>query len=368
MKNVLPVACDMKDVPVVPQLTGTSLLSRQGYFVLPNYLIIYIILQTLVGYNTACDVQEPFSDWAVNFYFAAGFSFVTATFQYVNKIITCWKLNDLPRSYDTVMHYLAALTITFITGSAMFLSYARNHGGICRDILGVETSAAQWSEWITAVPLMGYIAVAVENKVALTRPDWTLTFCLFLTILSGVVLNFKYQSYIFGWFLFIFGSIMLVGSYIAISYIDKNNRNVEQQFNNGASTIKISDDELIAATKRKSLTRLIFILFPSFPVVYLLRYMNVINRDHLYVGFVLLSVLAKLCFVNYLVEAQLDVIGKINLRKHSEGIANETRRAFLRYVFHELRTPLNTLTMGMAVIDDEKGNIQYYPLFCNIDS
>ena len=118
-----------------------------------------------------------------------------------------------------------------------------------------------------------------------------------------------------------------------------------------------SDDEIVASIKKAALTRLMFFIFPSFPFVYLLRYYGAIDRDQLYVAFLLLSVIAKLLFVSALVEEQVTAMNEMKARILTAATANESRRTFLRYVFHELRIPLNTITMGIAVVEDRKGTI-----------
>jgi signal transduction histidine kinase len=118
---------------------------------------------------------------------------------------------------------------------------------------------------------------------------------------------------------------------------------------------RMKDEDLMAATKKASLSRLINVVFPAFPILYLVGYFGKLNRDELYVGFVLLSVLAKLLFVSALIDEQITVTEEIKMRNEAEIMVNETRRSFLRYVFHELRIPLNTITMGMAVIEKNRG-------------
>lgn len=342
-----------------PRERTTSILSRQGHIVFPTVLLTYTLLLLLTGYNTACNVDEPFAIWTSYYYFAAGFSFITSIVQQLHKVQACWHENKNGGCYDKIMHYLAAVSVATIAGASSLSTYSLNYGGICRDVLGIDSSAAQWSEWITCVPLMAYIALAVDHKPCLTMIDCAVVIGIILAVSSGVIMNFNFVNYIFGIFLFIFGSCSLLASHIATLYIRVEECNVETR----PSTeyhLRRRDDEIIASVKKTALMRLMFFIFPIFPLAYLLKFCGVIDRDQLYVTFVLLSVIAKHLFVSSLVDIQISATDDINSRMAAEAMANESRRIFLRYVFHELRIPLNTITMGMAIIEDRRGGIDTY--------
>lgn len=329
----------------------SSLLNRQGIYVLPIVLLIYVVMQTLVGYNDICTVATPFAPWTRYYYFAAGFSFITSTLQQMNKIYGCWRQNLTNPHYNKGIFYLAAITVSVIAGSSCLLTYNSAHGGICRDALGVDSSAAQWSEWLTSVPLMAYIAVAVEDKICLTKSDYLVIFGLFLSVLCGALMNLKIDNYAAGLFLLICGCLTFIGASIIIRNLETGGEILDRVSHRN----KVKDEDLVAATKKASLSLLINIIFPTFPILYFIGYFGRLNRDQLNVGFALLSVLAKLLFVSALIDEQVTITEEIKTRKEAEIMVNETRRSFLRYVFHELRIPLNTITMGMAVIENDRG-------------
>ena len=334
----------------------TSLLNRQGRVVIPLVIVVYLLLMLLTGYNETCKVKEPFASWTSYYYFGGGFSFMISIAQQANKVLICCLQSRKCGRDDKSIYYFAAITIAAIAGLSSFLTFSRNYGGICRDVLGVETGAAQWSEWITCVPLMVYVAIAVDHKPYLSWTDCGIIGGIFVAISCGVVMNFDLISYNYGIFLFIFGTCASIGSNIAILYLkDEGSRNEYLFF--GGNVVEKSDDEIVASIKKAALTRLMFFIFPSFPFVYLLRYYGAIDRDQLYVAFLLLSVIAKLLFVSALVEEQVTAMNEMKARILTAATANESRRTFLRYVFHELRIPLNTITMGIAVVEDRKGTI-----------
>lgn len=339
-------------------MPGTSLLSRQGVYVLASVLLSYIILQALTGYMSICSDGTPFATWTKYYYFAAGFSFVTSTIQQAYKLYCCWCQSLFTGRCEKGVYYMAGMTVGVIAGSSSLLTYSIDHGGVCKDVLGVESSAAQWSEWVTCVPLMAYIAVAVEDKVRLSLHDYIVIVCLFIAVFSGAVMNFSFENQAVGVFLFVIGCVALVVSYLVVRSIEIGGGSL-----NSDDNAKKKDADLVTATKKVSLLRLIYIIFPAFPIVYLFAYYEKLDRDQLNVAFVLLSVAAKLLFVGALIEEQISVTEHIRCRRDAESMVNETRRTFLRYVFHELRIPLNTITMGMAIIE-AGGKIKSRVLLC----
>ena len=337
-----------------PTEKTTSLLNRHGRIVLPVVFLVYLLLLLLTGFNQTCNVEEPFANWTSYYYFGGGFSFATSIAQQTNKVLICSLQRRRCGRDDKSVYYFAAIVIAAIAGSSSFMTFSRNYGGICMDVLGVETSAAQWSEWVTCVPLMVYVAIAVDHKPCLSWMDCGIVGGVFLAMSCGVVLNFDLVSRGFGIFLFIFGTCASIGSNVAILYIKSEGNRGEYLFF-GGNIMEKSDDEIVASIKKVALTKLMFILFPAFPLAYLLRLYGAIDRDQLYVAFLLLSVTAKLLFVSSLVEEQVTAIDQMQARTMTVATANESRRTFLRYVFHELRIPLNTITMGIAVVEDRRG-------------
>ena len=333
-----------------PPSRGSSLLSRQGFYVLPGALMTYILLQTLVGHNTVCTGTVPFAPWTKFYFFGAGFSFVTSSVQQMSRTYSCYRESVCNKG----TLFLAAMTISIVAGSSCYLTYALSHGGICQDIFGIESPAAQWSEWIVSVPLMSYLAVSVEDKFQLSKSDYFVITSLTFAVLCGAVMNLKHNSEGVGIFLFVLGCTSLVVSFV---HVRRSNVHRDQTLDR-AQRNRISDDEIVADSKKIFLTRLICAVFPQFPIIYLFGYFKILDRDQLYVAFVLLSVAAKLLFVSALVDEQIHVTEQIRNQNEAEAKFNDTRRSFLRYLFHELRTPLNTITIGMAVIENIKGDYE----------
>lgn len=56
-------------------------------------------------------------------------------------------------------------------------------------MLGVESLCGQWAEWLTSVPLIVYMAIAVEDKKALDKIDGLIIVSCFMCIFFGFILN-----------------------------------------------------------------------------------------------------------------------------------------------------------------------------------
>ena len=56
-------------------------------------------------------------------------------------------------------------------------------------MLGVESLCGQWAEWLTSVPLIVYMTIAVEDKTALDKIDGLIIASCFMCIFFGFILN-----------------------------------------------------------------------------------------------------------------------------------------------------------------------------------
>ena len=98
--------------------------------------------------------------------------------------------------------------------------------------------------------------------------------------------------------------------------------------------------------KRKRLTWLLFTLLPSFPIVYILSAVGVLDQDMSLLAFTICNISTKVFYVVVMLNSHSDMVKYI-----SQAELNETRRNFLRYVMHEVRVPLNSVTAGIGVLE-----------------
>ena len=332
--------------------TGSVLFNRQGLFVLPFSLAVYVLLQYTIMASSLCTTAEPFAPWALKCYFAMGFTFFATGFEQMVKMLICHRQS---RMYHRLL-YLTAFVISLVAGSSNLLTSL--YGGVCKDALGVESPVAQWGEWLVCVPLMVYINIAIEDKdQELSDSDLAIIFLTSISILLGFMMNF-HEPFAVGVIFFSLANFCFIA--FPLYSIKCSKRAVKPQFSrlrSNLSTVETrvsQEQDLIKATKYAYLSRLLFIIFPVFPLVYLLAFFKFLDRDQTMVFFGFGGIIAKMFFSNILVDIKVGISDQISAQRRLKRSADESRNIFLRYVFHELRTPLHTLTMGMTVIEGDK--------------
>ena len=332
-----------------------NLLTKQGYYVLPLSILSYVILQGLTSINGMC-VAPEFSISVTYYYFGAGFAFSVNALLSGKKVIE----HHITRGQNGEfrgMSFVAATTISTIAGTASFLTSNVNYGGVCVDILGVSSPAAQWSEWLVCVPLMTYMIVSMEEKPGLTITDYTIILLMGLSVLVGFLMNLP-VTYGGGVFLFIIGCLCLMG---VLLFVMKGHDDLVPTSNDYLTNDQITAKKyhlLAQSNRRNSLILLIGTVFPLFPLIYLLGWVHVLDRDQTAIGYVMVSLLSKLLFVSTLLDAQVHLTDSMEIQRHTEKMAQDSRRDFIRYVFHELRIPLNTLTIGIGMLLEDKDTLQ----------
>lgn len=100
-------------------------------------------------------------------------------------------------------------------------------------------------------------------------------------------------------------------------------------------------------------TVVLFITFtmPLFPVAYLLAAKGIINQEQSAIAFSVLPMLTKGIYAVVLLDLNVDSAVTLKWMLRNELGANDSRRAFMKYLFHEVRTPLNSLSMGIDILE-----------------
>ena len=331
---------------------GHTLLSRQYHWVCPMCLIIYVVLQLLIGLKSGLG-DTTTSDMDVGtrayyFYNGGATSFIVSAVQQAVKIFECRLQPGKRRSAEAI--YFAVLTVNIIAASSFLLTFLMNYGGICTDVFGVVSNTSQWAEWLVTVPLMVYMTLAIEDKERLTKRDIIILVVFVLAIAFGFLLNFRDMGIAWGIVLFVFGCCSItVNFWLDMSYGSKL-----------SSELTIVDGKIDYAamnrtSKQKTLSRLFLFAFPCFPATHIAANIQLLTREQVFIAYGLCSLIAKLLFAGSVSDAHIGLAGGIqNLKLVTEKALNHTRRQFLRYVFHEVRVPLNTITMGLMVLKEDE--------------
>ena len=108
------------------------------------------------------------------------------------------------------------------------------------------------------------------------------------------------------------------------------------------------EGELDFSIQRRRLSLQLLYFIPSFPIVYILSAVKVINHDITVVAFMLCNISTKIIFVAILLCAHVEVLYVLFV---TERNINAAKRKFLRYIMHEVRVPLSSVVMGIQVME-----------------
>ena len=190
------------------------------------------------------------------------------------------------------------------------------------------------------------MAIAVEDKPNnLTWADLIAIFRFGLCIFFGFLMVFPFST-IAGWVLFALSSLSMTGNVIGAAIPKLKGvvvKDTKERF------VPVWEKERAMMKSRLAFT--LFISLPVFPLIYLLSYFNVIDKNQLLVGYMAAGFLTKFIFIA-LISTEASV-----LQVAAERRAAESRRNFLKYIFAEVRVPLNMLSMGISVLEQVIKNI-----------
>jgi hypothetical protein len=356
------------------KLSSATLISRQYKYACPLFAAVYVALQLLIGMKSGfCDANaEPYQPRTVYFYYSAGFSFFMYAVQTTGKI------------YETAVQgidqaavgiYCCALTESLIASSSALITAYWGYGGVCTDALGAQSPCAQvttctscvhiasgdllaliprsslppslpcclvgqWAEWLCSVPLLLYMSVAIEDKPALTLKDIVVIGSVVLTVACGFFMNTPGLSPSGAIVLFIAGCFFL-GLCMFLGVItQKREERVFDDEDYAKETLARDTQFLAQSAKKRALSRLVILLMPLFPLVNILQYTHVFDRDEGFIAYELLGVVAKLLFLSTMSDAHISLSQTVSiLRLSAEEAANATRRTFLRYVSVRIHAP-----------------------------
>ena len=220
-----------------------------------------------------------------------------------------------------------------------------------------------WIEWLICVPLMGFIAVFVDDIRNFTRSDTVFISSYSLSIVFGfvsachisenakvVALTLSFSSYTVGFISIVHGR-------------KPNYQKVEMDDDTAKDRKQLCLRESI---QKKKLAGLLMFVSPLFPIIYMLGYMGVISSDWANIGFMASNMVSKCVYIAAVCDIQNEfVVSQFDLLREDEEVsatklleaemkASESRRQFLRFVFHEVRIPLNSISIGITVLKENK--------------
>jgi len=287
-----------------------SLLSRQWYYVLPIVVTIYIILQTLVYSYAVCDGGQPIELWTQNVVIAIAGCFILSVSYHAILVVffshpKSRNLTTSEMSYPRAV-YASAATLSLIAAISACIKIGDNYQSICTDPLGMQTFSSQWPEWLVAVPLLGYITVALEDKLHLEREDIILICLMFSMIFLGFLATIIKDRFI-SITLFLISFCCIFGNfYVAFKSSDATNKSktnvLEKESKFGTSKTMMSDASwaMERVQMKGRLAWLLIYVLPLFPATYALALLGIFSRDQMIASNMICSVFAKIVFCGIL--------------------------------------------------------------------
>lgn len=205
------------------------------------------------------------------------------------------------------------------------------------------------------MPLLAYLACSVVSKPNLSGLEWVFLANIVCMILCGflIVVNPEHKVAYF---------VLSILNYMGIpviSYLMDKESSLLLHTQRLKSTSPAMDTAIFLiqqqVTWRRKILERFFGVCTIFPIVYILQAVKVIPPSVGCAGFLLGSMVGKLMFSASMVHSHSNLSRQSELVTSCFDNSNETRRAFLRYVFHELRAPLNSLAVGLQLMTDSFG-------------
>jgi len=270
---------------------------------------------------------------------------------------------------DDVVHHGSAvwmaLLITGIQALTQYLSYHyRGMHLVCEDYFGVQTPAFLWVEWLSTVPVMFYLTSIMDvNKLALTPYDQAIVTCaaLGLVCLCGLIftndLTVAVALLTFANVVFVYAQFSLhVDSYYDYQQAVAAAASAKTKAKDKTSASDVDDalTDLAIRVKQRRLVCAAFMnyFFTTFPVVYFLKTVDVIDQNTMFVVFAGLNFLAKGIFAMLVTEAHSQLLDPRTFLLFSEQAkADAARRAFVQYVTDEVRVPLKSVVLGTELLN-----------------
>ena len=222
---------------------------------------------------------------------------------------------------------------------------------LCEDIFGFRSPAILWVEWQISVPLLFFLCIALDaNKTGLDWQDLFIIVNAALSIGGSLVTNFNIG-------LWPSVATLVLSNLSMFLSIGFNFYSAFVRYKAASSIEGNSPMDFIAARvayRRLTCSGFMMGFFPLFPLVYFLVIGRAIDPDTGFSCTLVLNFFAKSIFAEIVLDEHLDAMDPNVFHLLTEKRANESRRAFLRYVFHEVRVPLNSITMGLHLLSDNE--------------
>ena len=290
-------------------------LMSSGYYVCLVTLIIYTLLQYYIysnnhSQNPICNHQIEYSTMSKTTSLISFLLFLFGGAIQLNSFIFEKIYEGKSQFYSL---YLATFTIYFIAGSSSLITYLYNWGGICVDYFNVVTPASQWPEWIASVPFLVYISLSIDSRSKyLKKKELFVIFSMMLCIVFGFLMQLKLSGYASAVILIvsnlsIFATILMVHR----DSVHSEKDNKDQAFLKVSASTEKEFNRISNAVKMRSLTYLLFFVFPIFPFIYILAMTEFLGQNGTLIAYQIAGLISKLMFAALAIRSHHSVIDRL---------------------------------------------------------
>ena len=333
---------------VVRSSKPNTLLERHFYFFILCTAVEFIITETwLFRYGKYVCNDDSYirkqSTIYVNVLVAGAFS--------INVILNAIRLNSgviYSSHHNIKTTFYAVMAVNSIAACSALTTFLHPNG-TCTNYFGVQLNAEIFPEWLASVPLLGFMAIAVDSKIKFNLNDKIFIGSLFFCILFGFMLVFKiFHNPILSYLLM----FLAVFSFGIFMYLAEVMIGEAYKVINDNPLLPSNSFKVHLATRKILLIRFLTVLFPAFPAFYFLNMLKVLDANTTDAALMAMSAISKMVFASLCTDAKLEITHPSAYAQDIKNKLNIDRRIFLRYIFHEIRAPLNSITLGIQYMFD----------------
>lgn len=316
----------------------------------PATLLAWIVF---IAYEIGIGLDKLYSEHPLCPYSDHDFSFKYWAMCYASlggfiicDLFLAFKIFQIEISWQRVPMWLAFHVVTIGITSTV-LSVVFGWGGLCIDTIGFSSPASMWGEWLTSGPLLIFITVSLADKDNMGWIDVFIIFSFFVCIFTAWLIIIP-QSHGSAAFLLTLSFV----AYIPVIYLPYHcwppkHEKLLDMYPNAFTELTILKQR---HKQQFQLALWLSAMFPVFPLLYLLSIWGVLSTDSGIIALHVFSMLTKGFWAAAAINIHLELSLEMERIIIEEIRANESRRAFVKYIFHEVRTPLSSLTMGVDLL------------------
>lgn len=257
--------------------------------------------------------------------------------------------------YEKSCIYSMGVTVGIL---AAFNSYKMLQDDVilCENHFGLVIPIRIWIEFTVCAPLVVFTTSAVNMEVIYDVNLWIMFFGIMLC-------NF------FGFMMSISDSLVTEVIYLTISTLCfvisamtclkmKRKVTIANYFAPKLSDLYANvQAEIEWRVATKNMRTLLFVIMPSFPIVYFSGIFNCLSSSQTFICLLFCNLVSKFVCSTSFSDAQVKLLDSLSSLRTVIETSKKARQTFLVFLCHEIRNPLNALSLGITLLKDRSPDI-----------